>query len=271
MVIDGKKIAQKIEKELKPKLKGKYLSLGIILANKGPESKIYVNQKLNKAKELGIKTFLYQGKTEKEVLRKISQWNKDQKITGIIVQLPLPENFNQEKIIEAVNPKKDVDGLTSFNQNLIEIGEGLIPATPLAALEIIDHYKINPKGKKVAILGRSKLVGEPIARILKHRGAKIKVGHSKTPNLATITKDADILISAVGKPNLITGDMVKKGVFVINIGSQKINQEIVGDFDYPTVAPKASFITPVVGGIGPITVIKLMENVLRAYKLQNKI
>jgi len=274
MLIDGTRLANKITEELKEEIalekkKGISCSLGVIMVEGNPSSEVYVRMKMEKGKQIGIDFVLasFKNPTVVELIQKIKDWNEDEKITGIIVQMPLPKDFDPYKIINFIDPRKDVDGLTDINQNCLEEGRDcLTPATPLGVLEILKEYKINVKDKNVTVLGRSRLVGKPIAILLKRMGAKVSVCHSQTLNTAELSKQADILISAVGKPGLIQADMVKAGAVVIDIGITATSEGFKGDVDFEKVRKKTSFITPVPGGVGPMTVVSLMKNVLKASK-----
>ncbi|PIZ00585.1 bifunctional methylenetetrahydrofolate dehydrogenase/methenyltetrahydrofolate cyclohydrolase [bacterium (Candidatus Howlettbacteria) CG_4_10_14_0_8_um_filter_40_9] len=277
MIIDGKKLANKIatglKKEVaKEKEKGNSFGLGVILVKGNPASEIYVSKKRERAEDIGIGFYLteFENPAKEILVGKILEWNKDSKINGTIVQLPLSEQLNPYEIINYIDPKKDVDGLTDENQKSLENDESdLYPATPLGILEILKEYDVDVKNKKVVIMGRSKLVGKPISLLLKNKGASVEVCHSQTGNTAEVCRDADILISAVGKPNLVTADMVKDGAVVIDVGTTRTDGVLKGDVDFENVKNKASLITPVPGGVGPLTVACLMKNVIKAKKMQN--
>ena len=267
-VIDGKAIAKKREQELKDRLdklskKPKVVS---ILVGEDPPSVLYTQMKQKKAQELGIDfQFIHYRDTEdfSNVLHTIVKLNKDPQANGIMVQLPLPQKFLKGKkgddLVMLIDPKKDVDGLT---------GRGVfLPAAVKAVMVILEEEKIEVKGKFVAVLGQSRLVGMPVANELKKLGAMVSSCNSQTPNIQQITQRADIVVSATGKANTLTGDMVKEGVVVIDIGTLVIedelnqnNSKVVGDVDFESVYPKASKITPVPGGVGPVTVVSLFEN-----------
>lgn len=272
MIIDGKKLANKITEGLKKEVakekgKGNSFGLGVILVKGNPESGIYVSKKRERAEDIGIGFYLaeFENPTKEVLVEKILEWNKDDKINGIIVQLPLSEQLDPYEIINHIDPKKDVDGLTDENQKRLGNNEdGLYPATPLGVLEIFKEYKVDVSDKNIVVLGRSRLVGAPLTKLLEIKGAKVNVCHSKTENTADICRDADILISAVGKPCLIKTDMVKDGAVVIDVGTTKGDLGLLGDVDFDSVKDKASLITPVPGGVGPLTVACLMKNVLEA-------
>ena len=208
---------------------------------------------------------------ENVIIKKIKELNKDENVNGIILQLPIPKKFNTKKIINTISPLKDVDGLTDISQGKILGGDAtFIPCTPKGILEIFDHYKIDLEGKNVVVIGRSDLVGKPIMLECINRNATVTMCHSKTQDLKKYTKNADVLIVAVGKKHLINKTMVKKGVVIIDVGITRIEGKIYGDVN-PNVEEVASYVTPVPGGVGPMTVAMLLKNTMIAYKLQNKI
>lgn len=259
-ILDGKKIATKLGKVLKEKTsnlkkRGKILELAVILVGENPASKVYVKQKKEFGKKLGInvKVFKYKNTvTEKDIISKIYFLNKDEKTNGIIVQLPLPKKLNTEKIIKKVSPKKDIDG---FNSKIEQ-------PTALAVLEVLDFYKLKIIGQKILVIGRGRF-GEAIAQALKRKGGKVKTADINTKNMKEVSRKADILISVVGKANLVKRDMIKAGAIVIDVGTSRKGKKIFGDVDFKKVSGVASFITPVPGGVGPVTVLKLLENVIR--------
>lgn len=279
MIADGRKLADKLAEELKKEVaeenkKGNSFGLGVILIKGNPSSEVYVSRKRDRAEEVGIGFHLaeFTSPAKEALIEKIREWNKNDNITGIIVQLPISPELDPYEIINHIDPKKDVDGLTDENQKRLERNEdGLYPATPLGILEILGEYNVEVKDKKVVILGRSKLVGKPISLLLRGKGADVEVCHSQTKNTKEICQNADILISGVGKPNLVTADMVKKGAVVIDVGTTRSDDVLKGDVDFENVKEKASLITPVPGGVGPLTVACLMKNVIKARKLQRDI
>lgn len=278
-IINGEKIASEIAEELKLEIQeakedGKSFGLGVILVGENKVSKVYVDKKREKSLELGIGFYLFNIKEpdEGKITDQIEKWNKDEKITGIIAQLPLPEGLNEDKIIDYIDPSKDVDGLTSINREKLNQNiDCLCPATPLGVLELLKRRGIEIKDKKVVILGRGRLVGKPLAILLKNKGIDVEICHSQTCNTKELTLGADIIVSAVGKPKLITEDMVKEGTVVVDVGTSKEEGTLMGDVDFEKVKNKASHITPVLGGVGPLTVISLMKNVVKAKKLQNPV
>jgi len=292
-IIDGNIVAQKIHEETVKKtklLKKKYNlqpGLAVILIGKSPASQIYVNMKEKKSKELGFyssKIVLDKNVTMREVLRLIEKLNNDPRVHGILVQSPPPPQINEEKVIEAIYPGKDVDCFNAINVGKMLIGrtDGFYPCTPYGIMKLLEYYDITPGGKHVVILGRSNIVGKPLMALLvqkaKGADATITVCHSHTVNIKHYTTQADILIAAIGKPEFVKADMVKTGAVVIDVGinrikdgSSKTGYKLVGDIAFNEVSKKASFITPVPGGVGPMTIAMLMQNTLKACKLLNGI
>ena len=291
-IIDGKKVASEIRLELKAevdKLKsaGKPVpGLVAILVGDNPASEVYVRSKGKACEEIGMNSKtekLPSEITEKELLEVIAKYNADNNFNGILVQLPLPKHINEEKIIEAILPEKDVDGFHPVNVGSLVIGKDtLLPCTPAGIQELIVRYQIPIKGKHVVVVGRSNIVGKPIANILlqkkENANAIVTVCHSAARDISSFTKQADILIAAIGQPNFIRGDMVSEGVVVIDVGINRVTEsshpkgsKIVGDVDYDEVSKKASFITPVPGGVGPMTIAMLLKNTFKAYLIQNSL
>jgi len=276
MIIDGKKIAQKIERQLTEKLKKLKTepSLAIILIGKNSASEIYVQEKQEVCQRLNIKCLIFKlpiSVTQNQLLALIDGFNEDKKVNGILVQLPLPDQININAVFCSISPEKDVDGLNPLNIGFLEIGQPfIIPPTAVAVLEIMKSYKIKLKGSKVVLVGYSNLVGKPLLPLLIEQGATVTICHKKTKNLAKITKEADILVVAVGKPNLIKAAMIKKGAIIIDVGINRVGKKIIGDVDFEKVKKKASFITPVPGGVGPITVMMLLRNLIEITRLQKE-
>ncbi len=285
-IIDGKKVAADIRAELKvtvDKLKdeGKGVpGLVAILIGEDPASKVYVGMKQKACDEVGLYSKLdrlSEETTEVELLKLIDKYNNDEKIHGILVQLPLPKHINEDAIIEAISPSKDVDGFHPINVGNMMIGkETLYPCTPHGVVELLKRYNIETKGKHVVVVGRSNIVGKPVANMLlqKKAGANaiVTVVHSAAEDLTLFTKQADILIAAIGVPEFIKADMVKDGVVIIDVGvnrvedsSKKSGYKLVGDVDFANVSEKSSFITPVPGGVGPMTIAMLLQNTYLAY------
>jgi methylenetetrahydrofolate dehydrogenase (NADP+)/methenyltetrahydrofolate cyclohydrolase len=283
-IIDGLKISSDIKKEIKDEISlikqrgDRVPSLSIVLVGNHSASSIYVNAKIRACEEVGINVELISlndNILEVELLDLIRKLNNKKSLDGFIVQLPLPDQINVQNVIDSINPDKDVDGFTNDNIGSITSDiKKLLPATGLGVMTLIERYKIDLESKSCAILGSSRNVGAAIAQMLMQREeVTVTVCNSKTKNLKNITKKADLIISAVGKPNLVTSDMVKDGVVIIDVGisrvrdkSKKSGFKIVGDVDYDNVFAKASMITPVPGGVGPMTIASLIQNTLKAHK-----
>jgi len=275
-IIDGKKIAEKILNSLKSKIKGmkEKPGLALVLVGNNPASEIYVGSKEKAFKEVEgycERHNLDESISEMELLNLVNQLNNNPRIHGILVQLPLPKHIDEHLIMNSISPHKDVDGFTPMNLgNLVSENTILAPATAKAVLHLIESTGIKIEGKNVVVVGRSSIVGKPAAMMLLEKNATVTICHSRTKNLAEHTKKADILVAAVGKPNLITKEMVKEGAVVIDVGINRVNGKIVGDVDFNSVKEVAGFITPVPGGVGPMTIAMLMENTLKAMELAEK-
>jgi len=275
-IIDGKKIAEKILNELKSKIKDlkQKPGLALVLVGDNPASEIYVNFKEKTCKEVGFyceRFNLDKNIGELDLLNLVNGLNQKTDIHGILVQLPLPKQINEHLIVNSVLPHKDVDGFTAVNLgNLVSENAIMAPATAKAVLKLIESTGIKIEGKNAVVVGRSNIVGKPVAMMLLEKNATVTICHSKTKNIAEHTKKADILVAAVGKPKLITKDMVKEGAVVIDVGINRIGNKIVGDVDFENVKEVAGFITPVPGGVGPMTIAMLMENTLKAMELAQK-
>lgn len=273
MIMDGREVASKIKEEIKNEISllSNKLTLCVVQVGDDEASNIYIKQKEKLANELGI-NFIhkkYNDISEELLEEEIIKLNENKYITGIIIQLPIPDKYNTNKLINLIDPNKDVDGLTDYNKvKLYNNEEGIIPCTPLGILELLNHYNIDVKGENIVIIGRSLLVSKPLFNLLLNKDATVTMCHSKTINLSSITKNADILISATGKPHLVTEDMIKDNAVIIDVGISRIDGKLCGDVDFENVSKKASYITPVPGGVGPMTVIMLMKNILNAYKKQ---
>jgi len=275
-ILDGKKLSQKIKNELKEEIKKLSYTpkLAVILVGSDPASHTYVKMKKKACEEVGIESVVImmdENISEENLLAKIEEINKDSSINGLLIQLPLPKHINTNKILEAVDPIKDVDGFHPYNMGkLVEGLDTFAPCTPLGVMELFREYDIELKGKDVCVVGASNIVGKPMWALLVNAWATVDICHIETKDLASHTKRADIVIVGVGKPNLITADMVKDGVIVVDIGINKVDGKIVGDVDFENVSKKASYITPVPGGVGPMTIAMLLKNTLKAAKLQNE-
>jgi len=276
MIIDGKKIAAELREELKKKiveLKSNYNSvpgLTVILVGEDPPSKIYVKNKEKFAKEVGMNSEVirYPEKVEEKVLlNKIRELNNDKKVSGILVQLPLPKHIDKRKVIETIDPKKDVDGFHPVNVGNLSSGyESTIPCTPLGCYLLIKDTEKNLNGKHAVIIGRSNLNGKPMTQLLLKENCTVTITHSKTKNLKTECSRADIIIAAVGKPKLVKADWVKKDAIVIDVGINKTDSGLVGDVDFDEVSKVAKAITPVPGGVGPMTIACLLSNTVECFK-----
>ena len=279
MIIDGKKIAEELRVELKKKIiefKATYKSvpgLTVILIGEDPASKIYVKNKQKYAKDIGINSEVIKysdSVDEKTVLEKISELNKDKKISGILVQLPLPKHINKKKIIDAILPDKDVDGFHPVNVGNLSSGyESKVPCTPLGCYLLLRKVEKDLKGKHAVIIGRSNLNGKPMAQLLLKENCTVTITHSKTKDLKNECKRADIIIAAVGQPKLVKGDWVKKGAIVIDVGINKTENGLEGDVDFKEVSKVAQAITPVPGGVGPMTIACLLSNTIECFKRAN--
>ena len=279
IILDGKKLAKKILEECRKKTEKmtKKPGLAVIFVGKNPASQIYVRNKKIACQEAGIDFFertFDENISQEKLITEIEKLNCDHKISGFIVQLPLPKHIFVPKIIRAINPKKDVDGFHAYNLGKMFLSpdfEDLPPATPAGIIEILNHYKIEISGKNAVVVGHSNIVGKPISTMLLNRGATVVTCHKLTKNLTSFTKLADILVVAVGKINLITAEMVKKGVVVIDVGMNRDkNGKICGDVDFEKISELSSAITPVPGGVGPMTVASLIKNTIRASEKKSK-
>lgn len=271
-ILDGKSLAnlraQKLKKEVEIlKQDGINPLFCVINIGDDPASKVYVKTKKRRAQEMGIEQKIYQlpsTESEESVLNLIDKLNQDPSVHGIMVQMPTPEQINVNHLLERIDPEKDVDGLTPTNiGHLWQSDHFVEPATAIGIMKLLEHYKINVAGKNVAIIGRSNIVGKPLAALMLEKDASVSVLHSKTKSLSTYTRMADIIIVAAGQANLLTSEMVKNGAVVIDVGINRVEGHLVGDVDFKQVLSKASWITPVPGGVGPLTVELLMEQVVK--------
>ena len=275
-IIDGKKIAEKIISEIKSKVKnmGEKPGLALVMVGSNPASEVYVNFKEKDSKEAGFYCERYnldEKTNEMDLINLLNQLNNNSKIHGVLVQLPLPKQIDEKLIINSILPHKDVDGFTPLSLgNLMSENTILAPATAIAVVHLIESTGIKIEGKNAVVIGRSNIIGKPVALMLLEKNATVTVCHSKTKNLAEHTKKADILVVAVGKPNLIKKEMVKEGAVVIDVGINRIGNKLIGDVDFENVKEVAGFITPVPGGVGPMTRAMLMKNTLKAMELAKK-
>ena len=274
IILDGKKTAESLIKKIAGEVAAinEDITLSLIMVGKNPASQVYVRNKIKACDEAGIRVkdyFLDEKIPQKELLKIIAECNADPKIHGILVQLPLPSHLNESEIINAIDPLKDVDGLTIVNQGKLMVGsDAIAPATPKGVITLLQKYFVEIAGKNAVVVGRSSLVGKPAALLLLQKNATVTIAHSKTANLREVTRRADILVVAVGKPRFITADMVKKDAVVVDVGINKVEGKIVGDVDFAGVKEVASYITPVPKGVGPMTIASLLENILLCYKKQ---
>lgn len=279
-IIDGKKVSAEVKAEVKTEVaalnaKGITVCLAVVLVGEDPASKVYVRNKKRACEEIGIisQEYILPGDTgEEELLELISVLNGEPSVNGILCQLPLPKGLSEEKVIAAISPEKDVDAFNIANVGRIVTGDyDFVPCTPAGIMELLKYYGISPEGKRCVVIGRSNIVGKPMALLLLHGNGTVTVCHSRTDNLASVTREADILVSAVGKANFVTSDMVKSGAVVIDVGMNRENGKLCGDVDFVGVEKVAGAITPVPGGVGPMTIAMLMKNTVTAAKRQNGI
>lgn len=282
-IIDGKLVAQitrnKIKDEVGMLLQneiGVHIGLAVILVGDDSASQIYVRNKIDACEQVGIKSYLCKmpaNSTFDDVKATIQSLNQNNEVSGIILQLPLPKHLNEASLLEIIDPNKDVDGCHYVQKGRLWTGrDSLIACTPFGIMKLLEHYNIHLSGKNAVVIGRSNLVGKPLAQLLLDANATVTICHSRTQNLAQITSKADIVCVAIGKPKFLKAYMVKEGAVVIDVGMDRDeNGKLCGDVDYQDVAPKCSFITPVPGGVGPMTVTMLLQNTVKAYKQQNKI
>jgi len=275
-IIDGKKIAAEVREEVRQevaKLKERGINpgLAVVLVGEDPASQIYVRNKNRSCEEVGIYSEVHRLPTEtsqEELLGLIKKLNNNAKIHGILVQLPLPDHINEKTVIDTIALEKDVDGFSPSNVGNLLIGDKCFyPCTPYGCMVLLDKIGVDPKGKKAVIVGRSNIVGKPVAMMLLARHATVTICHSRTKDLAEECRQADILIAAVGRPEMITGDMIKEGAVVIDVGINRVGEKkIVGDVHFESASQKAGWITPVPGGVGPMTIAMLLKNTLEAAK-----
>lgn len=278
-IISGKEVAAVLNegtaaKVAELKSKGIGVSLAVIIVGDDPASKVYVNNKKKACEKLGITSYEYvlpESTTQEELMQTVKELNERADVNGILCQLPLPKHLDSNAVIDAIAPEKDVDCFSPTNVGLLNIGRGrLSPCTPAGIMDMLEYKNISVSGKHCVVIGRSNIVGKPMSALLLAADATVTVCHSKTQNLKEITKTADVLIAAVGRPKFVTADMVKDGAVVIDVGIHRTESgKLCGDVDFDSVEPKASYITPVPGGVGPMTIARLMRNTVTAAKLQN--
>ena len=274
-IIDGKKISAEIKDELKQevaamKAEGKEIALAVIQVGEDPASSVYVRNKKKACEYIGITSVSYEipeDSTQQELLDLVEKCNKDPKINGILVQLPLPPHMDEDAVIHAIDPKKDVDGFHPVSVGNMVIGnDGFLPCTPAGIIELLKRSGVEIGGKECVVVGRSNIVGKPMSMLLLRENGTVTVCHSRTRNIEEICAEADILIASVGSPRLVTADWVKKGAVVIDVGINRVDGRLCGDVDFETVKDKAAVITPVPKGVGPMTIAMLLENTLESYR-----
>ena len=274
--MDGKILAAKVRAELKQKVDahkaktGRVPGLAVVLVGEDPASQVYVRMKDKACDEAGYKSIVNRMPAEtttEELLAVVNGYNNDDTINGILVQLPLPKQIDEHKVLYAIKPEKDVDGFHPFNVGLMNIGEEtLYPCTPYGCMKFFEEYGIETSGKNAVVIGRSNIVGKPMASLLIKANCTVTICHSKTKDIAGICRQADIVVAAIGKPEFVTADFVKEGAVVIDVGINRVNDQLVGDVAYEEVAKKASYITPVPGGVGPMTIAMLLANTMKSFE-----
>ncbi len=278
-IIDGKAVSASVKEAVAKeaaalKEKGVSVGLAVVIVGDNPASRVYVNNKKKACAACGIESFEYalpEETAETELLELVEALNADPKVNGILVQLPLPRQIDEHKVIAAISPAKDVDAFHAVNVGKIMIGDfDFLPCTPSGCMDLIDSTGVSIEGKRCVVIGRSNIVGKPMAMLLLHRNGTVTICHSRTQNLKEICREADILVAAVGRANFVTADMVKEGAVVIDVGMNRLdNGKLCGDVDFEAVSQVAGWITPVPGGVGPMTIATLMRNTLTAAKIQN--
>lgn len=282
-IIDGKLVAKVTREQIKQEVEvlkalnyPNAIGLAVILVGDDPASQVYVRNKIKACDEVGIKSFLCKLPAEStfdEVAGTIRYLNENPDVSGMILQLPLPKHLDENSLLDLIDPEKDVDGCHYVQKGRLWTGrDSLVACTPYGVMKLLEYYGISLQGKNAVVIGRSNLVGKPLAQLLLDANCTVTICHSKTQNLAEITSRADIVCVAIGKAKFLTSDMVKNGAVVIDVGMDRDeNGKLCGDVDFDSVAPKCSFITPVPGGVGPMTVTMLLANTVKAYKAQNEI
>ncbi len=273
-IIDGKAIAERVRADVRKKAeafaakKGRGVGLAVILAGENPASKIYVRNKIKACEDAAIKSFSYElpaETPENKIIELVQALNEDKNIDGILVQLPLPEGVNEKRVLEHVAPHKDVDGFHAMNAGNLMLGNPCLAAcTPQGCIELIRSAGVEIEGKNAVVVGRSNIVGKPMAMLLLQNNATVTVAHSRTQDLKSVTSRADILVAAVGIKEFITGDMIKSGAVVIDVGMNRYDGKLYGDVNFGEACEKASYITPVPGGVGPMTIAMLLSNTVAA-------
>lgn len=280
MLLDGKETSKQIKLELKEQIKAlketynKVPTIAIVVVGNNPASEIYVRNKIKAASFVGMNhelVKLEETVSMEELLNEVDRLNNDNNVSGIIVQLPLPKHLDEQLVINHINNEKDADGFGLLNKGRLFSGlPCLKPATPYGVMYLLEHYNIDLEGKRAVVIGRSNIVGKPMALMLLEKNATVTIAHSRTKDLKELTKEADILVVAIGKAKFVTEDMVKEGAVIVDVGINRIDGVLYGDVDFENVEKKASFITPVPGGVGPLTIAMLLKNTVNAFINQNK-
>lgn len=280
-IIDGKAISKEVRGEISADVEifkknhGCAPGLAVIIVGSDPASQVYVRNKKRACEEVGFYSENYElpeDTTQEQLIALVEKLNADDSIHGILVQLPLPRHLNETEVLLKIRPEKDVDAFHPYNAGKIMIGNhDLLPCTPAGVMVLLERSGVEVKGKKCVVIGRSNIVGKPMAMLLLHAHGTVTICHSRTKNLAEICREADILVASIGKPEFVTGDMVKEGAAVVDVGINRLpDGKLVGDVNFAEVEPKASYITPVPGGVGPMTITMLLKNTLTAAELANK-
>lgn len=274
ILIDGKKVSEAVRSEIKAetaefiKKTGVQPGLAVIIVGNNPASEIYVRNKIKATEEAGMKSFCYrlpEDAEEAELRDLIQNLNSDGSVHGILVQLPLPKHMDEKRVLSLIDVKKDVDGFSAYQMGKLVLGTPeLIACTPHGVMELLHYYNIPISGKRAVVIGRSNIVGKPMAQLLMAENATVTVCHSRTQNLAEVVREGDIVVAAIGKAEFITADMIKDGAVVIDVGMNRTDNGLKGDVDFTEVSKKASYITPVPGGVGPMTITMLLKNTLKA-------
>jgi methylenetetrahydrofolate dehydrogenase (NADP+)/methenyltetrahydrofolate cyclohydrolase len=275
-IIDGKALSKEIRKDVKKKVEtltekyGKSPHLVVVLVGENPASETYVRMKHRACERAGIRSTAINKDasiTEKELLELVENLNNDPDVHGILVQLPLPDHIDANKVINTIEYHKDVDGFHPMNIAALQIGtKGIVSATPKGIMTLLEHTGIDIEGKQALVIGRSNIVGKPVAQLLLNKNATVTIAHSRTRNLEHLAREADILVAAVGRPKMVTGDMIKEGATVIDVGVNRVEDKLIGDVDFESAKEKAAHITPVPGGVGPMTIASLLQNTLECFE-----
>jgi methylenetetrahydrofolate dehydrogenase (NADP+)/methenyltetrahydrofolate cyclohydrolase len=274
-IIDGKALAKSIRKDVKDEVTkltekyGKSPHLVVVLVGENPASQTYVRMKHRACERAGIRSTAINKDpsiTENELLDTVKELNEDPDVHGILVQLPLPKHIDSNKVINTIAYEKDVDGFHPMNIAALQIGtKGIVSATPKGIMTLLEHTGIQVEGKQALVIGRSNIVGKPVAQLLLNKNATVTIAHSRTRNLETLCKAADIVVAAVGRPKMVTGDMIKEGATVIDVGVNRVEDKLIGDVDFESAKDKAAHITPVPGGVGPMTIASLLQNTVECF------